>query len=194
MTTRSILLSLTLLTSLLQAEEWRTFTSSNGKSFLGVVLEKTDDQIPLKRKADGKTFTLPLAKFSPSDQTYILNWKPSNSPLPVASGDKDLPKSLFPKTRSEIATTLAEISKRKSPPWASENQSTALNNINIYRYLAGLPAEVTIDKGSSEEVKESLGELDALGSNPITPKVAEKVKGISRRSHPMRSSSNQSRR
>ena len=63
----SVLLSL-LFTSPLVA---RTWTSSDGKSLEAEYVSATGTEVTLKRDSDGKTFSIPLAKLSESDQEFV---------------------------------------------------------------------------------------------------------------------------
>ena len=66
------LLFLTLVFGLshLSAEESRTWTSSEGKSFEGALLSATETTASVKR-SDGRVFEIPLEKLSPDDQAFV---------------------------------------------------------------------------------------------------------------------------
>ena len=66
----------------------RTWTSSDGKKLEADFVSATETHVTLKRSKDGKSFTLPLARLSAEDQTYIkeeATAKPSepSEPAPI---------------------------------------------------------------------------------------------------------------
>jgi hypothetical protein len=56
----------------------RTFTSQDGKTFEGELINATADAVVVERATDRKRFTLPIAKLSAEDRTYITNWRKEN--------------------------------------------------------------------------------------------------------------------
>lgn len=51
--------------------EVRVWTAKDGRSLEAELVRRTESEITLKRSADGKEFTLPLASFSDADQAWV---------------------------------------------------------------------------------------------------------------------------
>jgi poly(3-hydroxybutyrate) depolymerase len=60
-------------------EVFRNFTNSEGKTIEANLITATEENVTIKRKKDGNTFTLPIASLSEEDQTYIEEWVEKNS-------------------------------------------------------------------------------------------------------------------
>ena len=54
--------------------EERTFKSSDGKELVAEIVKATAADVTVKRKNDGKEFTLPLARLSKEDQEFVTAW------------------------------------------------------------------------------------------------------------------------
>ncbi|MEM1294177.1 MAG: hypothetical protein AAGH89_02360 [Verrucomicrobiota bacterium] len=57
--------------------EPREFTSTDGAKILAEVEFVSDGKVSLQRN-DGRSFTVPVTRFSPEDQLYIQKWKEEN--------------------------------------------------------------------------------------------------------------------
>jgi predicted peptidase len=62
---------LVLVWPLVAGAEMRTWTASDGRSLEAEFLSATDKAVTLRRKADGKRFTLPLDKISEEDRAWV---------------------------------------------------------------------------------------------------------------------------
>lgn len=56
----------------------RTFTSQDGKSFDGEVVNATDETAVIERTLDRKRFTVPVGKLSAEDRAYVVQWRKDN--------------------------------------------------------------------------------------------------------------------
>ena len=56
---------------LAMAEDSRTWTSSDGKKLEAEFLSATEENVTIRRKTDGKRFTLPLERLSEADREYV---------------------------------------------------------------------------------------------------------------------------
>ncbi|MEM8953432.1 MAG: hypothetical protein AAGD22_04695 [Verrucomicrobiota bacterium] len=89
-----ISLTLTILLAsptLAEADDFRTFTSSDGKSLEAKLIAATATEATIIRE-DGKEFTLPLSRLSTDDQAYITTWseEQKNAPSPAATVNSDV--------------------------------------------------------------------------------------------------------
>jgi len=181
---KPFLLSFALGVSFLSAEEWRTFTSKNGKKFEGRILESSSGSVKLQRKLDQKIFTLTPDKLSQADQKFIAAWKPKPKPKAAASldipesVDSSLPRSLYPRSRKAIKKKIAEIYSRPGPKWAQPKEIEAWRSINTYRYLSGLDDKVKMNRDGKEKVAVGLQALIDLGNEQVTKRVHLLLKGM----------------
>lgn len=69
-------------------DEFRVFTSTQGQTFEGRIVNTGNDEVTIERR-DKRLFTVPVSRFSPGDQAYIADWKPA-APEPAPAGS-DVP-------------------------------------------------------------------------------------------------------
>ncbi|MEX2578452.1 MAG: hypothetical protein WD342_05280 [Verrucomicrobiales bacterium] len=82
--------------SLAQDDEFRLFTSADGRTIQAKAVSSSGDAIKIKMK-DGRTFDLPIENLSPGDQEWIAEWKKEKAreyvPDLKISFDENLEKS-----------------------------------------------------------------------------------------------------
>ncbi|MEP2774842.1 MAG: hypothetical protein ABJQ29_05185 [Luteolibacter sp.] len=161
MKTRSAFLAALFLTcTILFAEEWRTFTDKEGRSFEGSVLsvDKEAKTFRVTVKDSGNAATVPFGKLSGKDLEYVKKWKepaPEETTGWEDSDEGDLPSSLYPRTKDEIDDRIKEIRKRPAPNGIDKLQQETVNELNVYRYLCGVPDDVEADKQMIKEATEA---------------------------------------
>lgn len=64
----------------------REFTSSNGVKITAEVISVENGSATIRR-SDGKSFTIPVTRFSQEDQDFLTNWKPAGATPAAASSD-----------------------------------------------------------------------------------------------------------
>lgn len=164
--------------------EWHTFRSLAGKTFEGRVVGKTETTVSVQRRVDEKEFTIQLRRLSVADRDYVKGLVLTREGelrelLDIdESVDATLPKDLYPRSRKELAKKMKKISDRRKPRGASDQQASTLNEINIYRYLCGMPDEVEFHEGYSERAFEALKTWAALGDLPMTEELREQIRGF----------------
>lgn len=135
------------------AEDWHTFTSVDGRSFVGRITHVDEDQeeVIVTKQRDKRTATMPFDILSEDDLDYVKNWRPAEKGDADGSDDADdsdvaASARLYPKTKDEIKERLNEIEKRKAPSGISKDVQIVVNRLNQYRFLSGVPDEVEVDE------------------------------------------------
>ncbi|MGJ8644785.1 MAG: hypothetical protein ACSHX9_15360 [Luteolibacter sp.] len=151
-----IFLSLTMI----HAEEWHTFTDKEGRSFDGSVLsvDKEAKTFRVTVKSSGNAVTVPFGKLIWKDLQYVKNWVEPKADETAPMGDLDdgdLPSSLYPRTKDEIKARIKEIQDRPAPSGIEKKQQETVNELNVYRYLCGVPDDVKADAQMVEEATEA---------------------------------------
>ena len=157
---KALIATLFLTSALLQAEDWHTFTDNQGRSFEGSVLsvDKESKTFRVTVKASGNVSTVPFGKLSPGDLKYIRKWeapKPDETATADDADTGDLPSSIYPRTKDEIKANIKEIKSRRAPDGIKRDQQETVNELNVYRYLSGVPADVVADPQMIAEATEA---------------------------------------
>lgn len=144
--------------SFIFAEEWRTFTNTEGRSFEGRVthVDTEKNEATVLNKKTNRVSKISFAILSAADVTYLRDWKPAEKKEDTNDADSAADSSrLYPKTKEEIRDRLSEIEKRKAPKGISQKVQDAVNSLNQYRYLCGVPEEVEADKEMVEQATDA---------------------------------------
>ncbi|MEM7012886.1 MAG: hypothetical protein AAF585_15530, partial [Verrucomicrobiota bacterium] len=72
----------------------REFTDATGRKIEAELVSVKDDDVTINRA--GREFTLPIAKFSDADQTYIREWAKEQMAKPAAADDMPTPEGPKP--------------------------------------------------------------------------------------------------
>lgn len=72
----------------------REFTDATGRKIEAELVSVKGDDVTIKRA--GNEFTLPIAKFSEADQTFIRDWAKEQMPKPAAAGETPVPEGPKP--------------------------------------------------------------------------------------------------
>jgi hypothetical protein len=102
--------------SFIFAEEWRTFTNTEGRSFEGRVthVDTEKNEATVINKKTNRVSKISFAILSAADVTYLRDWKPAEKKEDTNDADSAADSSrLYPKTKEEIRDRLSEIEKRK---------------------------------------------------------------------------------
>ncbi len=174
------LISLTLSITHVSADEWHTFTSQNGQSFVGKVVSKDNNGATIERKNDGKVFTVSFDKLSADDVKYVKAWTQSATPAATVSfsGEANVPKDLFPHSRKEIAQKLREISNIPAPAWATEAQKKALARLNQYRFLCGVNSPLTLNADANSHAEKATAVIEENFPNISSPEIQSVLKNL----------------
>jgi len=125
----------------LSAGEFRVLTNSSGKKIKAELLSKSNGKITFKIRNSRKKYTVDISSLSAADQEFLEDWVPEGSEAKEddagadaedkAEEDEDLtsngPKSLYPKTKSEIRDEIREILKGKGADKKSSEEQKATN-------------------------------------------------------------------
>ena len=130
--------------------QMRAWTNSKGISITAkLVSHNTETGTVTLRKNNGKTYTIAVSTLSKADRDFIAKWQETQKQKSKHS--IPLHKRLYPRTKEEIATDLEEIRGRKAPKGIAADSFEAVTELNIYRYLCGLPHKVVCDQKKEGE-------------------------------------------
>lgn len=141
-------LLLAVLGTCLHGEEWRTFEDTKGRKLEAKVMVVLGDKARVLRKSDRRVVELPFSMLVPSDQEYLKSWKAKPiKPFTFGNSEREqdddtVSRRLYPRTKLDIKTKIREIEKRKPPKGVSQAYQDSMNQLNIYRYLSGVPSDV----------------------------------------------------
>ncbi|SHI74694.1 hypothetical protein SAMN02745181_0790 [Rubritalea squalenifaciens DSM 18772] len=140
------LIAFVLLGGMAHAGTVRDITNEFGKTIKVELITKTDLTVTFKLPGSSKTYTVDRASLSQSDQDFLQDWEPEAAAVETPKEEAEVAPSsrLYPKSKEEIRSTVREILGRKATNGARKEQD-AVNLLNVYRYLCGVPYNVTQD-------------------------------------------------
>lgn len=140
---RLVILLATLLSGVLHADDWRVFTDLEGRTVEARVLFVGDGEARVSLRQSGREAWLKFDSLCEEDRDYLDAWSPGQ---PTAEErDQSLGAAsdrLYPRTREEIRAKVREIERRPPANGVSRKQQKVINELNVYRYLCGVPDEV----------------------------------------------------
>jgi len=169
----AVLVSLLMWMHCAAGADWHTFTSEDGRKLEAKPIKLVGDVVTLERRTDGKRFDLNIEKLAQEDREWLAglpefkrggNEKPAADGSADESGDAKLDKKLYPRTRVQIREKLQEITARAAPKGIESDVMAAVNRLNAYRFLCGVPDEVAPDKTMNAQALEAAKACDANGT------------------------------
>lgn len=160
---------LCLLVSSASAEDWVELYDSNQNEIMARIVAVEGESVTIERQRDKKIFQLPLERLSSDSQDLVRQWDKSQGKS-TASGrvtleiPTDLPKRLYPRSLEEIDEGLNEILSRPGPSGFDQAQVDAVNKLNAYRFLSGVPAKVGLDRTKVTEATDAANACQEHGS------------------------------
>lgn len=156
---------LTFTLPLFAADDWHTFTDLKGRTVVGKMIKRDGDSVVIELRQGGRQATLTLDQLSPQDVAYITIIKDdtttpaATTPTPDANeeipGDEPQRNRLYPRTRDEIRSTIREILKRPREKDISKELQEATNQLNVYRFLCGVPYQVKPNNDASKAAEDA---------------------------------------
>lgn len=148
------------------APEFRTFTSTDGKTLEARVVKKTDTEVTLVRKKDSREFTLSLALLSEGDRKYLEGWVPeADTPrkeTEAAAVDwSKVEKRYYPKTLEELREGFEKV-KATAQGSESDDVHEALVELNMFRFACDVPL-TKLDKTFLAQAQEAADAVRAHG-------------------------------
>ena len=162
------------------AEEWRAFTNLAGRKLVAKVVTIDGGIVNLERKSDGRQFAMSVSDLIEEDQQWLAAYERQESektrkPEPSKTSDGgmeeipedgdlgDASKRLYPKTKEEIRSKLREINRRPVPDGIDREAGKAVNFLNQYRYLCGVPYDVEASQKMNDQATEAAEACDRHG-------------------------------
>lgn len=161
------------------ADEWHTFTATDGRTMVAKVLDVESTFALVELKASGKRVPLNFRSLTEADQEFLNKLRlgtgagtatgtgdgtgdgtttpdPAQDGVPDAAADGEPgAKHLYPRTRKEIQDGIREIAKRERSKGLSKEVHEATNQLNIYRFLCGVPCNVKGDPECSKAAEDA---------------------------------------
>jgi hypothetical protein len=144
-------------------DAWRTFTDARGRKMEAKIIRVESEFVLVEVKSNGKQLPINLEDLSEEDVDFLSRYE---ADLPATStsantGDDELPEGepeagrLYPRTKDEIRAGIREIGKQERPDGVSKEVHEATIQLNIYRFLCGVPHEVVADPEFSEKAEDA---------------------------------------
>jgi len=136
------------------ADSWRVFTDTSGRHMVAKILRVETEQVTFELKSNGQHVTLAMDKLCAGDALYVLQYhepteadRASAAAAAAASAASSAAAAseLYPRSRKEIEAGIKEIAKRPRPKELSAEVHEATKQLNIYRFLCGVPFAVVGD-------------------------------------------------
>lgn len=144
------------------ADSWHTFTDVHGRKLEAKVLQVEGDFAIVELKSNGRQLPIEFEKLSEEDVEYLENWEEPDDKAPagkagVEGGDVGEPEigRLYPRGKEQIRSGIREIKRRPKPDGISREVFDATTQLNIYRFLCGVPFDVEADAEFSAKAGEA---------------------------------------
>jgi len=162
---RRLIFALLLVPVLLCPADAYTFTDVKGRKLTGTILKVEGGIVTLELKPSANPISISIDTLCAEDKSYLnIAWgtpttvkpaDPAPSPEPTASEDDPKNSRLYPKTKEEIRAMIREIEKRRKPADISKEVHEATEQLNVFRYLCGVPFEVKPDAEFSKDAADA---------------------------------------
>lgn len=157
-----------------RAGEWIVLYDKSSKPLEARILRIGGDSVEVKRKSDGKVFTIPFSRLSDGTLAEVKGMGGgvggesvggvSKLPQEPLDMPEDLPRGFYPMSLSELDEGMQEILARPGPGGFESDQVEAVNLLNVYRFLSGVQADVKLDRGKVEQAMDAANACQDHGS------------------------------
>lgn len=152
------------------ADDWHTFTAADGRRMEAKILRVEHDFVLVELKKDRRQIPIDFDMLSEADVAFLrdYNFRKRQAPSPTPGGgggreanDDDAVEGdpemgrFYPRTRQQIQSGIREIEARHAPKGLSREVQNAVNRLNVYRFLCGVPSEVEGDPEFSKNATEA---------------------------------------
>ena len=140
---------------------WHTFTDVNGRTMEARIIRVESDFVVVELKSNGKQLPIDFEKLSEKDVEFLGNYDDPADAKPALPGDADVPGGepeagrLYPRSKEEIRDGIREIRKQARPEGVDKEVHEATIQLNIYRFLCGVPHDVVADAEFSKHAEEA---------------------------------------
>lgn len=148
MNPRTLFLAFLLFTSPFLHAKWTWLKNAEGNSIEVEIVSTDGERLTLLRKSDRQKFTIDTSTLSEESQDEVKEWQEKAAETQEVEEVAGLSKSLYPRSKIELKKEMMTILDVAPQNGVSEEQQKAVNQLNIYRYLCGVPpnAEATPKK------------------------------------------------
>lgn len=137
------------------AETWRTFTDKGGRKMEASVVKVEEGYAVLKLRKNGREVEIHFDKLSDEDVEFLESHDPGEAAKEKPAEDEPETGRLYPRSKEEIRAAIREIKGRERPDGISKAVHEATQQLNIYRYLCGVPYEVEADADMSAKAEDA---------------------------------------
>ena len=147
-------------------QETHRFTDTQGRVLDAKILKVDADSALVQVRETGNKVKLDFNKLSEADVEFLKILQ--DSPGPKSTPKKETPEDtsaagsegpldakLYPRTREEIRAGIHEIERRPRPKEVPKAIHDATTQLNIYRFLCGVPSNVVEDEDYSKEAEDA---------------------------------------
>lgn len=147
-------------------EETYRFTDTQGRVLDAKILKVDADSALVQSKDSGKKLKLDFSKLSEPDVEFLKMLQ--DSPVPQKAIKRETPENagpteadgpvnakLYPRTMEQIRAGIHEIERRPRPKDVPKAVHDATTQLNIYRFLCGVPSNVVEDADYSKEAEDA---------------------------------------
>ncbi|MFP6872935.1 MAG: hypothetical protein VCA55_05435 [Verrucomicrobiales bacterium] len=140
--------------------QFKDLYSSEGNLIQARVLQVKGGKVALIRKKDGRKFTVPLERFDTKTRALLE----SGEVFTTDDVGNPTNRKLYPRNRDAIAGAIAAIEgAAQSQAQFPVEHRQAVASLNAYRYLCGLPHQVTLDQGLCEAARRAAAGCAGIG-------------------------------
>ena len=143
------------------AEEWRTFTSSDGRKMEARIVSVKADSVVVDLKSNLSQIMIDFKKLSKEDVEFLKQHGAGAAQGADTVADGTLPDGepavgkRYPRSKEQIRDGICEIEKRPKPDEVSKEVHKATQLLNIYRFLSGVPSEVQANAAFSKSATDA---------------------------------------
>ena len=137
------------------ADAWRTFTDKGGRKMEASVVKVEEGYAILKLRKNGREVEIHFDKLSDEDVEFLESHDPGEAAKEEPAEDEPETGRLYPRSKEEIRAAIREIKGRDRPDGISKAVHEATQQLNIFRYLCGVPYEVEADADMSAKAEDA---------------------------------------
>ncbi len=132
-----------------EEEAWETFQGPRGP-IVAKILDVNLSGVRLKLKDTDQEFTVHLERLHPADVKKVQDWDMANQDRKqraanlAAEGPGPKPRKLYPMKPSDVLAQIEMIKDREADDGVDREAQKAVNELNVYRFLSGLPAIIKV--------------------------------------------------
>jgi hypothetical protein len=150
-----LLLTIFALAASVAADDWELLEDKDDRYLEARILSVKDGKVTFLRKSDGRRFEMEVGNFSAATRERFKEFESALVEEAQSEADGGFSKKLYPHTRSKIKEVIREIEGRDKADGIDSDQHKTITELNIYRFLCGVPYDVEADPKIVEQATEA---------------------------------------